>query len=246
MIAGRRRLVVASLVVCLGAGSVAAGVASVVGTASAQARYEDLARGTATTEAVTDAPAIDWDELERQNPDICAWLSVGGTSIDYPVCKRDQSYYLTHDVWGQESSVGCPFMDELCEVDSPSVLVYAHHITGTTAMFSELSATTTQGGFDDILGDCRALWLTRGRACRLRPLCTIVVDKSDQDIQRKRFACAQDVRLWLQDQLGRASARSAEAQTLVEGATRCVSCVTCASDISGQRERAVVLFVDGP
>jgi sortase B len=224
---------------------IAVGAVSIAGVTLAQARYEDLARSAAVTEAITDTPGIAWDELERQNPEICAWVSVAGTSIDYPVAKRDQSFYLTHDAWGHESSVGCPFVDEHCEPDDAHVLVYAHHVAGTTAMFSELSQTTTQSGFDEIIGCQACLWSTRAGTVRLRPLCTVVVDKSDQDIQRKRFAAAQDVRLWLREQLARSCARSADAEQLVDTATRCVSCVTCASDVGGQRERAVVLFVDG-
>lgn len=229
----------------IGIALLAMGAASIAGVALTQSRYKDLARTASLTQAVTDSPGIAWDELERQNPDICAWVCVTGTSVDYPVTKRDQSFYLSHDAWGEESSVGCPFMDELCEPDNSHVLVYAHHVAGTTAMFSELSQTTTQGGFDEVLGCGSCLWSTRAGSARLRPLCTVVVDKSDQDIQRKRFASAQDLRLWLREQIDRSSARSDDAEQLADTSTRCVSCVTCASDIGGQRERAVVLFVDG-
>ncbi|WP_283680838.1 class B sortase [Parablautia sp. Marseille-Q6255] len=51
---------------------------------------------------------VDFEELEAINPDIYAWITVPGTTIDTPVLQRegDVSYYLSHAWTGEADADG--------------------------------------------------------------------------------------------------------------------------------------------
>lgn len=90
-------------------------------------------------------------ELMKINPDVCAWLTIDGTSIDYPVVQGDDNFeYLNTDVRGDFSLSGSVFLD--CRnargfTDSYS-LVYGHHMEGG-AMFGTLDSFVEEGFFDE-------------------------------------------------------------------------------------------------
>ena len=52
------------------------------------------------------------------------WIRIPDTNIDYPVMwkNKDNAYYLSHDIYGNESSHGCIFYDG-------SFVPYEHHTT---------------------------------------------------------------------------------------------------------------------
>ncbi len=56
---------------------------------------------------------IDFAMLQEQNPDIFAWLYIPGTGIDLPVLQSPVSdeYYITHDIWGDESGTGAVYTE---------------------------------------------------------------------------------------------------------------------------------------
>lgn len=70
-------------------------------------------------------------ELQALNPDVCAWLTLDGTRIDYPVVQgADNMVYVNTDVYGNFSLSGAVFLDSRCAndfTDSYSLL-YGHHI----------------------------------------------------------------------------------------------------------------------
>ena len=81
--------------------------------------------------------------LTAENDEAVGWLTIDGTVIDYPVAQAaDNYFYLDHGFdkqynWG----LGCPFLDYRCKSDFTGFnsLVYAHHISGYPAMFSEIT-----------------------------------------------------------------------------------------------------------
>lgn len=78
-------------------------------------------------------PVIDWDALLETNPDVIGWILVPGTNINYAICadKADyQDFYLHHDLYGEESVYGVPYLDATCNTDwtSPNSLVFGHHL----------------------------------------------------------------------------------------------------------------------
>lgn len=44
---------------------------------------------------------VDFAKLKKENTDICAWIRIPGTAIDYPVLQSDtleeEDFYLNHD-----------------------------------------------------------------------------------------------------------------------------------------------------
>jgi sortase B len=87
-----------------------------------------------------DTPNPTLEELQKINEDVCAWLTVDDTHIDYPVVRgRSNIEYLNRDVDGSFSLSGSIFLD--CRNDNdfsnPYSLIYGHHMDGEV-MFGEI------------------------------------------------------------------------------------------------------------
>lgn len=83
---------------------------------------------------------VDFTGLQSQNPDICAWIYIPGTDVDYPVLKgTDNSFYLSHDAYGQYSPDGSIFVDAGCgdDFDDFDTIIYGHNMS-TGTMFKTL------------------------------------------------------------------------------------------------------------
>lgn len=79
----------------------------------------------------------DFDLLKEKNPDCVGWVSIPGTSIDFPVMQNGD-FYLKHDFDGDYTDYGLPFLDERCSLStSDNLIVYGHHMNDGS-MFSEL------------------------------------------------------------------------------------------------------------
>ena len=75
--------------------------------------------------------------LNEKNPDCVGWVSIPGTSIDFPVMQNGD-FYLKHDFDGNYTDYGLPFLDERCSLStSDNLIVYGHHMNDGS-MFSEL------------------------------------------------------------------------------------------------------------
>lgn len=82
----------------------------------------------------------DFSQLQEINPDICAWLTLDGTAIDFPVVQgNDNEEYLNKDVYGNFATAGSVFLDYRCNntFDPKYGLIYAHHM-GKGKMFGDL------------------------------------------------------------------------------------------------------------
>ena len=79
----------------------------------------------------------DFAVLNEKNPDCVGWVSIPGTSIDFPVMQNGD-FYLKHDFDGNYTDYGLPFLDERCSLStSDNLIVYGHHMNDGS-MFSEL------------------------------------------------------------------------------------------------------------
>ena len=75
----------------------------------------------------------EYGELFLQNTDMVGWLSVAGTTINYPVMqtKDNPNYYLKHSFSKEYSDLGTPYVQENCDLDSSdNLIIYGHHIKG--------------------------------------------------------------------------------------------------------------------
>lgn len=131
--------------------------------AEAENAYEDIRRiafpdadrkGVQTEDsgmtAVESRKAPDFAALKARNPDICGWVYVPGTDLDYPVVQgSDNEYYLNHTADRKQSVVGSVFMESRNQpgfTDDVTVL-YGHHIKGGR-MFSSLSGYKKQSFYE--------------------------------------------------------------------------------------------------
>ena len=252
--------------VCMGVG-----LSSVMREAACARSYGDLAQATqldfatgATSVPVASASDAhadtarqgerDWGALHEVNQNVVAWVSVQGTDINLPIVathsEDDQDWYLTHDLWGRSSCSGTPFLDRRCEgANARHVCAYAHHMTSTSGMFSQLQEAYLQERFDR-LGSLR--WETPEGLVQAEPLCALRVDASWQEIQRFDWGSAgqdtedqdglADFRTWLEGIAAQADALSAQASQMLVNAARCITLVTCSSDFAMQRWRTLALW----
>ena len=163
----RRRVIGMGALAC-GAVCIGVGLGSVAHEAACSRSYGDLAQATRlgaapSLAAATDSPAStgtsrqarrDWGALHEVNQSVAAWVSVQGTDIDLPVVathsEDDQAWYLTHDLWGRSARSGTPFLDRRCDgASARHVCAYAHHMTSTSGMFSQLQEAYLKGGLTD-------------------------------------------------------------------------------------------------
>lgn len=97
---------------------------------------------TASTELV--ANPIDFEKLQAQYPDACAWIQVDGIEeIDYPIFisqpEADDNYYLDHNRDGEEDRYGEIYIQKLNYKDfsDPNTLIYGHNMSNGD-MFGKL------------------------------------------------------------------------------------------------------------
>ena len=103
--------------------------------------------GEAEQETVALPFRIDWDSLLEENPDTVGWLYSEGTPVHYPVVRgSDNSYYLTHDFYGNDSAGGALFLDVRNEISSEidHLMIYGHRMPddsmfGSVADYAEES-----------------------------------------------------------------------------------------------------------
>ena len=91
-----------------------------------------------------------FEQLMEINPDVCAWLTIEDTNIDYPVVQgEDNVTYLNTDVYGDFSLSGSIFLDyrNARDFSDSYSLIYGHHMDGKV-MFGELSNFSGESYFN--------------------------------------------------------------------------------------------------
>lgn len=56
---------------------------------------------------------VDFDSLQKENPDIYAWITIPDTVIDYPIVQssEDNAYYLNHSAEKTDSASGAIYSE---------------------------------------------------------------------------------------------------------------------------------------
>lgn len=83
--------------------------------------------------------------LFEQNRDCIGWLSIPGTTLDYPVMHTPGSplKYLRRDFFGNRSQSGVPFLDWRCNLTDDNLIIYGHNMKAGT-MFAGITAYTDE------------------------------------------------------------------------------------------------------
>ncbi len=93
----------------------------------------------------------DFSQLLAVNEDVCAWLTMDNTEIDYPVLQGNDNYaYLNTDVYGDFALAGSIFLDSRCSRDFTDTysLIYGHHMA-EHKMFGDLDLYKDEAFFDE-------------------------------------------------------------------------------------------------
>ena len=98
----------------------------------------------------TKAGKLSFQELQAMNKDVCAWLEVYGTHIDYPVVQgKDNLRYINTNAEGRYSLSGALFLDYNNKRDFSDFasIIYGHHME-EEAMFGEIGFFANKNYFD--------------------------------------------------------------------------------------------------
>ena len=88
-------------------------------------------------------------DLQNINADVCAWLTIDDTGIDYPVVRgKDDMEYINKDVYGNFALSGSIFLSSANQPDftDPYNLIYGHHMSNG-AMFGDVVEFTDEAYF---------------------------------------------------------------------------------------------------
>lgn len=88
---------------------------------------------------------VEYQELYLQNNDMVGWIKVDDTKINYPVMQSidNPDFYLKHGFDKKYTDYGCPYIQENCDVETPSdnLVIYGHHMNDGS-MFAGLMKYT--------------------------------------------------------------------------------------------------------
>ena len=96
---------------------------------------------------------IDFAALKQQNPDVCGWITVEGTNINYPVLRsgpdKEDDFYLDHDLTANKKTAGSIYIQRLNSSDfsDSNTVVYGHNMLNGS-MFASLKKFRDKGFFD--------------------------------------------------------------------------------------------------
>ncbi len=94
----------------------------------------------ALAEKSTKDGAVDFTSLAAENPEVCAWVRLDDTVIDFPVVHTtDNSYYLNHLFSEAKNKLGTPFVDagNSGDFSDRHTVIYGHALK-SGAMFGSL------------------------------------------------------------------------------------------------------------
>ncbi|MCR5777452.1 MAG: class B sortase [Lachnospiraceae bacterium] len=94
-----------------------------------------------------DGNSLSFEELRAINPDVFGWITIDGTSIDYPLLQgRSNDDYINTDVFGNFTLSGSIFLDAKADKSFNDFLsiIYGHHMErdkmfGNVDLFAEKS-----------------------------------------------------------------------------------------------------------
>ena len=93
--------------------------------------YQEASASTYEMYKPTTDDSLSFEELQALNSDVFAWLSVYGTTIDYPVAQStDNTKYLNRNIFGEYALAGSLFLDYQNARDFTDFnsIIYGHHM----------------------------------------------------------------------------------------------------------------------
>lgn len=106
---------------------------------------------------------VDFAALIKQNPDVCGWIVVEGTPINYPILRsgadKTEDFYLDHDLNAREKKQGSIYIQRLNSADfsDANTIIYGHNMMNGS-MFGTLKRFRDANFFNE--NDDIAIYLT--------------------------------------------------------------------------------------
>lgn len=116
---------------------------------SARSQAQDQTKQMTGEDAIN-WPVVDFQALQKINPDIVAWIYLEGTPINYPVLRGDDnSQYLDRLYDGSYNAAGSIFMDYRNQetLSDRHTFLYGHHMK-TDTMFACITEYQEQSFYD--------------------------------------------------------------------------------------------------
>ncbi|MBQ7266577.1 MAG: class B sortase [Firmicutes bacterium] len=90
------------------------------------------------------------EQMQAVNPDVCGWIYIPETHIDYPLLQgRDNSYYLTHGADKSPSPAGAVFLDS--GGFSENTLIYGHNMgRSSNVIFHDITNLSDKAWFEKV------------------------------------------------------------------------------------------------
>lgn len=82
---------------------------------------------------------VDFDQLTSLNSEICGWVYIPDTHINYPLLKAsNNTFYLKHNYKKEKSSAGAVFLDANDDANSSAHWIFGHHMRDNS-MFADIA-----------------------------------------------------------------------------------------------------------
>lgn len=126
-------------------------------------------------------PGADFSELLAVNEDVCGWIYMNNTEIDYPILQGTSNYtYINTDVYGDFALAGSIFLDTRNSRDFTDTysLLYGHHMANRK-MFGDLDLYKEEKFFKE---NTKGLLILPDSAYNLEIISVMVVGESEDNI----------------------------------------------------------------
>ncbi|MGM9628678.1 MAG: class B sortase [Faecousia sp.] len=123
----------------------------------------------------------DFSELLKVNPDVCGWLTLDNTNVDYPILQGDTNFtYINTDVYGNFALAGSIFLDTRSNRDftDPYSLIYGHHMADSK-MFGDLDKYKEESFFRE---NTTGSLILPNKAYHLEIIACLLVNASEDNI----------------------------------------------------------------
>jgi len=122
-----------------------------------------------------------FEELLAVNPDVCAWVTVDNTHIDFPILQGETNLsYINHDVYGNFALAGSIFLDSRNDREFRDTvsLLYGHHMEEGD-MFGDLDLFKDRKFFEE---NKAGLLILPDRAYDLEIFACMLVEASEEAV----------------------------------------------------------------
>lgn len=122
-----------------------------------------------------------FEELRAINPDVCAWVTLDNTGVDYPVLQGETNLtYINQDVYGDFALAGSIFLDSRCDNSFSDAysLLYGHHMENGK-MFGDLDLYKEEAFFEE---NTAGMLILPDRTYQLEILACLIVPASEDAV----------------------------------------------------------------